>query len=112
MKDGKSYSELKQIYSENFSMGYLNTDINSKFALISLICHITKKSKEKNPDSTCYNIIQALNKDNIIPDDFVKSLSIVCEDFMYGCTTFPTFNIKGSDMITTIRNILKTYIPF
>lgn len=112
MKDGKSYSELKQLHSENFSLGYLNTDINSKFALISLICHVTKKSREKNPDVDCYKIIQALNKDDIIPQDFVKSLAIICDDFMYGCETFPTFNIKGADMIKTIREILKKYIPF
>ena len=112
MQDGRPYNELKQYYNENFSLGYLNTDINSKFALISLICYVTKKSREKNPDANCYSIIQALNKDDIIPQHLVKSLAIMCEDFMYGCSEFPTFNIKGSDIIKTIKDILKKYIPF
>ena len=47
-----------------------------------------------------------------LPHSFEKALSIICDDFSYGCKEFPTFNIKGSDMVKTIKNILNSYLPF
>jgi hypothetical protein len=107
---GMSYDELKKIYIENFSLGYLNTDINNKFALISLICYITMKAKMKKPDVTTYQIIMKIYND--LPEDFIKALAIICDDFSYGCTEFPTFGIQPKDMIDTIKNLLKSYLPF
>lgn len=110
--EGRPYEELKRYYTENFSLGYLNTDINNKFALISLICYLTLKAKDKKPDVTHYNIIRSITKDMHIPHAFEKSLAIICEDFSYGCVNFPTFNIKGQDIIKTIKDILNSYVPF
>lgn len=108
----KSYDELKNYYKDNFSLGYLNTDINNKFALISLICYTTLKAKDKKPDVTHYNVIRSITRDMGLPHSFEKSLAVICEDFSYGCTTFPTFNLKGSDIIKTIKEILNSYVPF
>lgn len=47
-----------------------------------------------------------------LPDDFIKGLSIVCEDFGYQCTDFPNFGLKGQDIIKEIRGILNSYLPF
>lgn len=109
--DSIKYSDLKSYYSKYFSLGYLNTDINTKFALISLICYLVNKLKEKRPDVTYYQIIYKLGVDSVT-EDFIKGLSIMCEDFAYGCKEFPTFGIKDKDIPLKIKEILKTYLPF
>lgn len=106
-----SYKSLRNLYSEYFSLGHLNTDINSKFALISLICYITNKLKSKNPDVTYYQVIYKLAS-TLIREETIKGLSIMCEDFSYGCTEFPTFGIKDKDIPAKIKEILSNWTPF
>lgn len=111
------FKELQRFYSENFSLGYINSghdrsSIEERFVLISLIDFITYKAKLKNPDVTHYEIIMKLNKNLGLPDEFIKGLAIVCEDFAYQCTDFPTFGLKGNDIIKQAVSILKSYMPF
>jgi len=108
-----NFEELKRFYSENYSLGYLNSsDLSTRLALVSLICYVTYKSKQKDPDATYYSIIMKLNKGINVPDKFVKGLAIVCEDFGYMCDTFPTFGLKGKEILVKIQEILKSYVPF
>ena len=107
-----SYNEMRRMYSKLFSLGYLNTDINTKFALISLICYVTYKAKMKKSDVTHYQILMNITKDKPLPEDYIKGLAVVCEDFSYGCATFPTFNIKPSEIVKTIQDILSKSLPF
>lgn len=112
-----NFNELRKFYSENFSLGYINSghnrsSIEERFVLISLINYITYKSKLKNPDTTHYEIIMKLNKNLGLSDDFVKGLAIVCEDFAYQCTDFPTFGLKGQDIVKEAISILKSFMPF
>lgn len=108
----ESMNNLRQLYIDKFSLGYLNTDISNKFALISLINYLTYKAKKKSPDITHYKIITKLCEGLGLPIDFIKRLSIICEDFGYNCTEFPTFNIEDKKIVGTIKNILKSYAPF
>ena len=109
----KPFKELKEIYQDNFSLGYLNVEVNKKFALISLICILTKKLRAQKPDMDYYKVIMNLTKNNSLPDKFIKALAIICEDFAYGCEEFPDFNIKNTgDMAKTVQNILNEYLPF
>jgi hypothetical protein len=106
-----TYEELRQDYIDKYSLGRLNLDINTKFALISLIGYITMRIKFKKPEVTYYQVVrQLLTKD--FSDIFCKSLAVVCEDFSYGCTQFPTFGINDKDIPSKIREILSQYIPF
>lgn len=111
-----NYEDLEHNYAENFSLSGLNTDISNKFALISLICFVTKKMRKQNPDTTCYNVIMKIvEKDNV--DDFylkfLRGLSVVCNDFMQHTTEFMTFDLKTSkEIISKIREILATWLPF
>lgn len=112
-----SFKELRQLYSEYFSLGYINgnntrSPIENRFVLISLICYVTYKTKLKNPDTTHYQIITKLSQNLGLPDEFIKGLSIICEDFSYQCTKFPTFGLEGKNILLEINAILKTYIPF
>ncbi len=113
-----TYKELSQFYSDNYGIGYLNSStttrspFENRLVLISLICHITYRTKLKNPDITHYQVIMKLSDKLGLPDKFIKGLSIVCNDFSYQCTEFPTFGLKGQDMVKEVRAILSTYLPF
>lgn len=112
-----NFNELKRLYNENFSLGYINSGhnrsaIEERMVLISLICYITYKAKLKNPDVSHYEIIMKLSKNLGIPENFIKGLSIICEDFSYSCTDFPVFGLKGNDIINEVVSILKSYVPF
>lgn len=117
LHDDVPFAELRTYYSTHFGLGYINgnserSSIETKFILISLICFITKHAKEKNPDITYYRVIYKLCENLGIPDSFIKALAIICEDFAYGCTEFPTFGLKGNDIVKETKNILNTYMPF
>lgn len=105
------YEEMQRVYNQYFSMGYLNTDINTKFALISLICYLTEKLKAKKPNVTHYQVVRKLSE-GIIPEDQIKGLSVICSDFSYGCTEFPTFGIGDKNIPAKIKEILSKWLPF
>jgi hypothetical protein len=107
-----SYVALKNMYEQFFSLGYITRKIDEKFAMISLICYITKKAKEKNSDTTYYQIIDKVDENHSLPDNMKKVLAVVCEDFGYGCKEFPLFGLKGKDIIKTLQNIFGCYTPF
>ena len=93
-----TFKEMKQLYNDNFSTGYLSENINNKFALISLIGYITTHIQAKNPDVTYYQV--------------VYKLAIMCEDFAYGCTEFPTFGLSPKDMPKKVKELLMDRLPF
>lgn len=105
------YAEMQRIYSRYFSLGFLNKDLNTKFALISLIGYLTDKVKSKRPDTTHYQIIRKI-AGNDVEEDFVKGLAVVCSDFAYGCKSFPTFGIEDKNIPTKIKEILSDRLPF
>ena len=103
--------KLKRVYDKNYSLGFLGRDINTKFALISLICYITYKLSEKHQTITCYDVIKKIIGNNV-PDKFINSLSVVCEDFYYECNNFPTFGIPDNEIPSKVREILLSRLPF
>lgn len=112
-----NFNELRKFYTENFSLGYINSgngrsSIENRFVLISLVNHVTYKTKLKNPDTTHYQIIAKLSQNLGLSDEFIKGLAIVCEDFSYSCDCYPTFGLEGKDILKEIVAILKSYIPF
>ena len=80
-----TYEQLRAVYEKRFTLGYLNMDINNKFALISLVGYLTMKVREKNPTATHLSVLNKINADLKLPQDFINALAIVCEDFSYGC---------------------------
>jgi hypothetical protein len=114
-----NFNELRRFYSEHYSLGYLNlsesdghSPFERKLILISLINYLYNKNKHKNPDLTYYSLLYKLSKNLGLPDEFIKGLAIVCEDFAYQCHEFPTFGLEGRKIIEEIVSILKTYVPF
>lgn len=106
-----SIDELKSIYHNNFSLKYLGNNFNEKVGLIALICYIVEKMKSKHPGVTYYEVIYKLGRD-YLPDEFIVGLSIVCEDFAYGCKEFPTFGLEDKKIPSKIKEILSNWLPF
>lgn len=109
-----SYEEMQRIFKEYFSLPYVGKDCSEKFALISFICHLTEKLKQKSPNVTHWQVLYQLNiKGNCnLPTDWLKGLAVICSEFAYGCTEFPTFGISDKDIPKKIIEMLKNYLPF
>lgn len=109
-----NYKELQDIYLRYFSLGGITGNIDNKFALISLICYLTNKVKTTNPDASCYQVIMKVtNGGRNLGDEYVKGLSIVCEDFLKGSTEFNTCGYKNDkEIVEGINNILEHWLPF
>ena len=105
------YKEMQRLYNRYYSLGYLNTDINTKFALISLIGYLVFKLKQKKPDITSYQIIRKIVGYDL-PEDFIKGVAVVVDDFSYSCKEFPTFGIEDKKIPSKIKEIFSTYVPF
>lgn len=108
------FENLNKIYKNYFTLSFLGNDISNKFAIISLTCYITNELRKKGKIITCYEIL--LNIGKKFPDEikntFLKSLGAICEDMMYGCNTFPTFDIEPKEMPKTLLKLLDNYCPF
>ena len=110
-----SYSDLKAIYERYFSLGGIAGEIDNKFDLISLICLLTDNQKKKNPDITCYEVIEKITAKgkNKLPEPYIFGLSIVCEDFRKGSESFNNCGLKsGKEMVEKINEILDKWLPF
>ena len=106
------YEDKKLEYIERFGLGYIGSDIEKRFVLIGLVCYLTHKAREKNPSTTCLEIVQALNKKFWIEKSLQERIAIISEDFMYGCTKFSTFGVKPSEIINTLKDIIDEMLPF
>lgn len=106
--------ELSAYYKENFTLGCLATDIGSKFALISLICFLTKQARKSKPDATCMQVIKKIvGESGANSDGLLKAIAVICEDYMRNTTEFLTFNLKSSkEMVDKIKEILHCELPF
>lgn len=109
-----SFDKLSAIYNKFFSIGFLNTSLENKLAIISLTCYITNELRKKGKWVTCYDVLLKVGTDfgDLERNTFLKSLGAICEDLMYGCDTFPDFGIKVSEMPKNLKELLKSYVPF
>jgi hypothetical protein len=110
INETKPYDEMRREYNRVYSLGFLGPDIKTKFALISIICYLTTELQKKKPDITFYQLIRKLGEN--MPEDHVKALAVICEDFAYGCENFLTFDMKPADMPKYVKKLLDNYLPF
>lgn len=106
-----TYKQLKQFYSEYFGLSNLNVSSEERLAILSLVSYTVQKLKAKKPDVTYYSVLKKLAP-SAMPEDYLYGLAIICEDFAYDCKEFPTFDLKGNEIIKKIKDILSNYIPF
>lgn len=109
-----SFEEVNEYYSKHYSLSYLGNNMSNKLACIALTCSITFDLRKKNKNITCYDVLLKVGKDFSETDKntFLKVLGAICENFMYGCDTFPTFGIKSQDRPKQLKLLLDNYLPF
>lgn len=105
------YEELQEIYKKNFSLPYLSEDLSDKLALISFCCYITHELQKKKPDVTHYQVLRKVCGE-FVSEDTLKALAVICSDFGYGCTKFPTFNLSNKEIMVKIRELVNLLLPF
>ena len=103
------YYDKHSVYQKVFSLGNLaSDDMNEKLVLISLVALVTQKMREKDPTNNPLKLLMQITgqiKDNSFFYQFLESLSIIVEDFMYGCKKFDPCGLKSSqEIINRIKN--------
>ena len=113
-----SYEEKVSFYVRNFSTGAFSSGkLSNKLALISLICLVTKKLREKDGNLTVKVVIEKILQRPLIItesfDSFLIGLSIICEDFLYQTTEIDNFGFTDSkQIIAKIKELLNEWFPF
>lgn len=109
-----SYDKASAIYKKFFSIHFLNSNLGDKLAVIALTCYITRELQKKTKDITCYDVLLKVGKDFGKEDKetFLKSLGVICEDFMYGVKDFPDYGVPLKDMPKQLKKLLDSYVPF
>lgn len=106
------FEKLNSLYHRNFSLGFIDKDFSTKVALISLLGYLVLKLRAKDPSISYLKVIKSLSKDMKLDSKFIHTLAIVCEDFGYGCESFPTFGIEDKKIPAKIKELLENYVPF
>ena len=98
-------------YAEFFR---LSCGFKNKVAVVSLICLLTSKYKDKDPNTTCKDVIKKLLKDNMPSNEMLEELSEICEGFMSpGSNDYINYNLKSAkEMQTEIIKIMNCELPF
>lgn len=113
-----SYEEKISFYVRNFSTGAFSSGkLSNKLALISLICLVTKKLREKDGNLTVKVVIEKILQRPLIVtesfDSFLIGLSIICEDFLYQTTEIDNLGFTDSkQVIAKIKELLNEWFPF
>lgn len=113
-----SYEEKVGFYIRNFSTGgFSSKKLSNKLALISLICLVTKKLREKEGNLTVQNVISKILKRPLNNtqgfDSFLIGLAIICEDFLYEVDEIDNFGFTdSSQIINKIKELLNEWFPF
>lgn len=108
----KDIEAKAEYYTYNFSLYRLNTTIDQKFVLISLLCFLTSKAQEKNPKVSTKHVIKKITGQDLTT--LQDGLAIMCDDFILGAPqNYPTFGLKSSkEMVECIKEILNKELPF
>lgn len=105
------FVELKSLYNKHFWIGGIGNDFSNKLALLSLICYLFFKLKQKKPDLTYWEMLYKIGKD-CTGEDVLKRIAIICESESYGCNIFPNFGIEDKKIPGKIQELLREILPF
>ena len=98
-------------FNSYFSLSTLGNDFSSRIALITLICYLYNRLKPKQPDLTYWTLVYQLGN-KLLPENVLKGLSVICENFGYNCSEFPTFGIEDKKIPAKIKEIFANWLPF
>jgi hypothetical protein len=117
MKDSErmsklTYQQRAELFKDLFSLGFINSDINEKLALIALIGYTVMKLREKKPDVSYYQVVRKLAEGTGLHEELIWAIAIIAEDFSYGCKDFPKFGLEEKQIVPKIKDIMRKYMPF
>lgn len=110
-----TYNDLADYYNDHFTMSTVNVSLEERLALIGLICFLTNSARKKNPDATCWQVINKVVKDtgNVHYTKFLRGLAVICSDFMKNCDKFDSMGFKTSkEIVAKINSIINEWTPF
>lgn len=107
-------TDLRSTYNRYFTLACLNVSPDNKFALISLICFLTKQARVKNPDAKVEQVIRKIVPQNQNSPGLLRALTVICEDYLKDKNAdFPIFGAKSAaEIVAKIKEILSMELPF
>lgn len=107
-------TDLRSTYNRYFSLACLNVSSENKFALISLICFLTKQARKKNPEVSVDQVIRKVTNGKAMNSNgLLRALTCICEDYLKTESEFPIFGAKSSkEIVDKVIEILNTELPF
>lgn len=109
------YNKFKEQFATKYGMGFYNTSLMDKFAIISLLGYMSYKFKLKNPELNTYNVLLKIinRKPEKWEIPFFVKLCAITDDFNTNNTKFETFGLKtGKEVSKEINRIIDTLVPF
>lgn len=106
-----SYNDLKKIYSDYFSTGYV-LSIQNKLALFDLLGLLTTTLQSRKPDVTYYQVLSKLAEGSGLTESEIKKIAVIAEDFCYQCKDFVDFGLTIKEVPAKIKEILHQWLPF
>lgn len=109
------------IFAQLFSLGTnTNNSISDKFELLSLICFLSFKMRERDPEKfkKTLNVLQHLYgrsfADQTGEDSYLITLSIMCDELLYGVTEIekPEGFTNISEICARIKDLVNQWMPF
>lgn len=110
-KNSLTFKERSKLFNELFSTGYF-TDIQEKFAIISIAGWLTNELRVKKPDVTYYNVLKLVTKGLGIDDIELEKWAIIIEDFSYGISDFPHFDLTLKEAPKKLKELFSHMMPF
>lgn len=107
-------TDLRSIYNKYFSLACLNVPPDVKFALISLICFLTKQARKTNANATVEQVLKKILPENHqVSKGLLNALVCICDDYLLTNDDFNTFGAKSAkEIVLKIREILDKEMPF
>ena len=111
----------EDVFMQLFSMGTnTNNSIKDKFDLLYLICFLSFKMKERDPEKfkKPLNVLQHLYgrtfSDQTGEDSYLISLSIICNELLYGVTEIkkPEGFTNMGEICDRIKDLISQWMPF
>ena len=111
----------EEFFNQFFSMGTnTNASIKDKFELLYLICFLSFKMRERDPEKfkKPLNVLQHLYgrtfSDQIGEDSYLIALSILCDDLLFGVNEIekPEGFTNVSEIFARIKDLVNHWLPF
>lgn len=111
----------RDVFVQLFSLGTnTNGSLDEKFELLYLICYLSYKMKERDPErfKKPLNVLQSLYgrdfSDQTGEDSYLISLSIICEELLFGVTDIkkPEGFSNAGEICAKIKDLVSQWMPF